>query len=560
MTENTAPMASSSGEGGLRVRSAGQAMVDALLAHNVDTVFGVPGVQTYPIFDALGEVSDRITTIGARNEQACAYMAFGYAQATGRPGVFSVVPGPGVMNASGAILTGYGASVPMVCLTSEIPSNYLGRGFGHLHEMPDQLGTLRGFTKWADNVLEPSQTAEAMAEAFSQATSGRPGPTSVAIPWDVLPKETVVSAPFVRRRETPTLDTKSFEAAAQLLSQAKNPLILVGSGARQAGDSILALARHIQAPVVSFRGGRGVVPNSDVLGFTSAEGHERWADADVVLGIGTRLELTWLRWPAHPGGMKLINIDIDPKQHVRLTPEIGITADAAEGSAELLRQVQTISQPAADRTEEFAAVRAQFASELDELQPHANYLGAIRAALPADGFFVEEISQMGFSSIFGLPVERPREFITGGCQGALGFGYPTALGVKAAFPERAVISVNGDGGFLFGASELATAVQYGLGVVAIVFDNAAYGNVKADQLRIYGRTVGSELVNPDFVALAESYGARGVRAENPDELQASIEEAIELNQPTVIVVPMPLEPAISPWRFLAPTAKPRTES
>jgi len=542
------------------VRTTGEAIVDGLLAHGVDTVFGLPGVQTYPLFDALAGAGDRIRTIGARHEQACAYMAFGYAQSTGRTGVFSVVPGPGVLNAGAGMLTALGTSSPVVCLTSDVPSDYLGRGLGHLHEMPDQLATVRSFTKWAARIDHPSQTPELVADAFYQARSGRRGPTVLAAPWDVLAERSAVAAPRVREIHTPPLDEDSFARAVELLADAKNPLIMVGGGARDAGPEVTALAERLQAPVVSFRSGRGIVPNDHPLGFTNAEGFEVWADTDVLLSIGTRRELTWFRWPDQPEGLRTINLDIDPRQHVRLAPTVALVADAREGTAHLLELLGPGTDPDRERLQRLARVRERVAREIQELQPHLDYLGAIRDVLPRDGFFVEELSQMGFASFFGFPVYEPRHFITSGYQGTLGFGFPTALGVKAGNPDKPVVSVTGDGGFLFGAQELATAVQHGLGVVTIVFNNDSYGNVKADQLRLYDRPFGSELRNPDFVALAESFGAHGHRARTPDELRATLARALDADAPAVIEVPMPLDPGASPWRFLAPASRRRQAS
>lgn len=535
-----------------RVRTTGEALVDGLVAHDVDTVFGIPGVQTYPVFDALAASGLRLFT--PRHEQAAAYMAFGYAQSTGRTGVFSVVPGPGVLNASAAMLTALGTSTPLVGLTGEIPSDYVGRGLGHLHEMADQLGTARGFTKWTRAVRRPAEAPDAVADAFHAARSGRPGPALVAAPWDVLAQSAPVPECMVRRVDTPLLDDASLAAAASALAGARNPMIMVGSGAHEAADGIRRLAAFLQAPVVSNRGGRGIADSDDALGFSCAEGFERWADTDVLLAIGTRQELVWFRWPDRPAGLTVINIDIDPLQHVRLTPEIAITADASEAVAALERLLAD-GAPRASRAVEFAAAKAGVAGRTSTLQPHMDYLAAIADALPREGYFVEEICQMGFSSYFGLPVHEPRHFITAGYQGTLGFGYPTALGVKAAHRDAPVVSVNGDGGFGFGLAELATAVQYGLGVVAIVFDNEAYGNVKADQERLYGRPSGSTLRNPDWVALAESFGARGYRAEGPAALRAVLDEAIERDEPAVIAVPMPLDVAASPWPFLMPPSR-----
>ncbi|WP_045878680.1 thiamine pyrophosphate-dependent enzyme [Pseudofrankia sp. DC12] len=557
-------------------RTTGQALVDGLLAHGVDTVFGLPGVQTYALFDALGERSAEITLVGARHEQACAYMALGYAQSSGRPGVCTVVPGPGVLNAAAGLLTAAGTGTPVVCLTSDVPTAYAGRGMGHLHEMPDQLATLRSFVKWAETIRHPAQAPGLLAEAFARAASGRPGPVVLAAPWDVLGAAAEVPAPRVQPPDPPPpVDEAAVRAAADLLAAARNPMIMIGSGARHAGAEVRALAALLGAPVVAQRGDRGVLRDDDPYAFTGAAGFAHWAGTDVLLMLGTRGELTWFRWPVRSPGPRLVSIDIDPRQHVWRDPAVAVTADARDAAAALVGLLRDRSSSGRDargrpvgdrdgpeatmvelrpsRAAEFAAVKSRFQADVaSRLRPHADYLAAIRAALPEDGYFVEEISQVGFASLFAFPVYAPRHFVTAGHQGTLGFGFPTALGVKAAHRDRPVVSVTGDGGFLFGAAELATAVQYGLGVVTVVFDNGAYGNVKADQDRLFGREAGSVLRNPDFVALARAFGADGARAESPGDLGAVLATALSTGRPTVIHVPMPLDPAVTPWTYLTP--------
>ena len=530
------------------IRTTGEAVIDGVLAHGVDTVFGIPGVQTYGLYDAMAR--SQLKVYGARHEQGAAYMAFGYAQATGRPGVFSVVPGPGVLNAGAALLSGYGASAPMVCLTSEIPTQYMGRGLGHLHEMPDQLATLRTFTKWAANVLHPTSAADLVAEAFHQATSGRPRPAALAIPWDVLTQTGPCTTPSVRPYAPPAPDSAAVEAAAALLAGARNPMIMVGSGAQRASAEVLALAERLQAPVVPFRGGRGIVSSEHPLGFSCGEAIDVWADVDVVVGIGSRMELAWFRWGGQPESQKTVLIDIDPDQHTRLNPTVSLVTDSVLGTAALVAALGAGS--VADRTTEYLAARKVQRDRMhDSLQPHTNYLSTIRRSIPRDGIFVEEVSQVGFASFFAYDVYAPRTFITNGHQGSLGFGLCTALGAQAAHPDRVVVSINGDGGFLFGVQELATAVQFKLPVIAIVFDNDAYGNVLNDQRSLFdGRALGSELQNPDFVALAHAFGARGERVDDAASLERAIRDGIEAREPTVIHVPMPLDPTQSPWPWL----------
>ncbi|HEX4252697.1 MAG TPA: thiamine pyrophosphate-dependent enzyme [Pseudonocardia sp.] len=540
-------------------------VVDGLLRHGVYTVFGIPGVQTYELFDSLARAGDQVRVIGARHEQAAGYMAFGYAQATGRTGVFTVVPGPGVLNAGAALLTAYGASTPVVCLTSEVPRAYLGRGLGHLHEMPDQLATLRTLTKWSTLVTHPSEVPGAVATAFHQARAGRPRPVSVAVPWDSLGVRGPAAPVDPLAVRAPLVDPAAVAEAVARLAGAAHPMIMVGGGARHAAGEVRGLAEYLQAPVVSLRSGRGVVGDAHPLGFSCAAGFERWAQTDVVIGIGTRMELAWFRWPDRPAGLRTILIDIDPAQATRLAPYLdpeggapitALVADAAEATAALIEALRADGAPRADRAEEFTALKARVAAELRDLGPELEFLEVIRAVLPRDGLFVEEICQAGFAAEFAFPVQAPRTFVTCGHQGTLGFGYPTALGAQAADPGRPVVSIAGDGGFTFSLQEIATAVQYSLNVVAVVFDNSAYGNVQLDQQRLFdGRILGTTLVNPDFARLADSFGALGLTAHTPAELGQALDKALGAHRPAVIHVPTQLGRGASPWKYLMPASR-----
>jgi acetolactate synthase-1/2/3 large subunit len=251
--------------------------------------------------------------------------------------------------------------------------------------------------------------------------------------------------------------------------------------------------------------------------------------------------------------MKVINIDVDPSQTARLRPDVAVVSDAALGARALDAALADAGVQRASRHDEFQALKDRTWAAVQKIQPQLDYLKAIRAALPRDGFFVEEICQAGFASYYGLPIYEPRTFVTCGHQGTLGFGFPTALGVKAGNPDKAVVAITGDGGFMFGMQDLATAAQYNLGVVTVLFDNGAYGNVLRDQKRVFaGRVIGAELRNPDFVKLAESFGVHGVRANTPADLQREIALAIDRNAPALIVVSVDPTTEVSPWEFLMP--------
>jgi acetolactate synthase I/II/III large subunit len=535
----------------------GEAIVSGLVAHGVDTVFGLPGAQIYGLFDAFHQA--QLKVIGARHEQACGYMAFGYARSSGKPGVFSVVPGPGVLNASAALLTAFGANEPVLCLTGQVPTAFLGKGRGHLHEMPDQLATLRTFVKWAERIEYPANAPALVARAFQEMMSGRRGPASLEMPWDVFTQKAEVgSAEVFDRLPAPPPDPDGIKAAARLIAASETPMIFVGSGAIEAGDEILELAELIDAPVVAFRSGRGIVSNAHELGLTMAAAYRLWPRTDLMIGIGTRLELpTMSRWPFLPEGLKSIRIDIDPTEMRRFQPNAAVVADAKAGTSELLDAVRKIGY--AKSSGRRAAIREASAAalkEIQQIQPQMAYLNILREVLPSNAIVTDELSQVGFASWYGFPVYEPRTFITSGYQGTLGSGFPTALGAKVAHPDRPVVAISGDGGFMFGVQELATAVQFGIGVVVLVFNNNSYGNVRRDQReRFEGRVVASDLVNPDFVGLAESFGLGAVRVTSPDHFRAALEKALAHGGPYLIDIEVPRDSEVSPWAFIHP-AKP----
>lgn len=541
----------------MSVITGGEAIVQGLVAHGVDTVFGLPGAQIYGLFDGFAKA--QLKVIGARHEQACGYMAFGYARASGKPGVFSVVPGPGVLNAGAALLTAFGCNEPVMCLTGQVPSAYLGKGRGHLHEMPDQLATLRSFIKWAERIDYPGQAPALVARAFQEMMSGRRGPVALEMPWDVFTQRAETAAALTLDPVTPPgPDPDRVAAAAKLIAGSKAPMIFVGAGALDAGDEILELAEMIDAPVVAFRSGRGIVSNRHELGLTFAAAYQLWPQTDLIIGIGSRMELpTTFRWPFKPDGLKSVRIDIDPAEMRRYTPDAAIVSDSKAGARALADAVSKAgTSKTKGRRETIRAATAKTQQDIQSIQPQMSYLKILRDVLPDDAIVTDELSQVGFASWYGFPIYQPRTFLTSGYQGTLGSGFPTALGAKVACPDKPVVAITGDGGFMFGVQELATAVQYKIGVVALVFDNSAYGNVRRDQLNGFeGRVVASDLVNPDFAKLAESFGVGASRVTSPDDFRPALEKALAAGGPQLIAIDVPRDSEASPWPFIHP-AKP----
>jgi acetolactate synthase I/II/III large subunit len=531
----------------------GGALVEMLRRHAVDTIFALPGVQNDALFVAFYDAGEALRVIHTRHEQGAAYMAFGYARASGKTGAYAVVPGPGLLNTTAALATAYATNTPVLCLSGQIASDQIGRGFGVLHEIPDQLGILRRLTKWAARIEHPTEAGKLVNEAFRQLRDGRPRPVGVEIPPDVLALETEVKLPAAEAPPPPTeSDPEQIDKAAALLAEARKPLFFVGSGAVGAGAEVLAIAEMLQAPIVSFTGGKGIVSDRHFLVQPALAGHELWRDTDVVLAVGTRLNQPQMRWGVDRD-LKLIRIDIDPVEIARFQrPAVGIVADARLALAALHRALEPLNIRRPSRKDELEALKARTLSGLaDKLGPQCAYLKVIRAELPDDGIYVEDLTQVGYVGRMAFPVYRPRTYIHSGYEGTLGFGFATALGAKVGRPDLPVVSVSGDGGFMYNVQELSTAVKHGIDIVAIVFADGAFGNVRRMQKQDYGnRLIGVDLENPQFPKMAESFGVAGVRTTTPEGLGRELAAALKRRGTTLIEVAVGEMP--DPWKVIIP--------
>lgn len=523
------------------------AVVETLVANGTRTMFGLPGAQLDHFTDAIAR-NGKIRFIHTRHEQGAAYMALGAALATGEPAVYAVVPGPGFLNSTGALCTAYACGAPVLAITGQIPSALIGRGNGILHELPDQLAVLKLLTKWADRIHDPYEAPQKVAHAFSEMRTGRPRPVALECALDVFPRSGDATIPPVQPTRTIPVDDEKLRAAAKLLGKAQRPVIVVGGGALAAGAEILALAEMLQAPVISHRMGRGVVSERNPLSVSIDVGYELWSETDAVVAIGTRLQLQLAEWGT--AGIPIVRIDIDPDEPARVkAPEIAIQADAAIAVRALVDELAHHNIRRESRASEMTARRAASMQRLAVLAPQLQYIAAIRAELPDDGIYVDEVTQVGHVTRLEFPTYQPRTYLTNAYQGTLGWGLGTALGAKVAMPDRAVVSVNGDGGFLFGVQELATAVQHNIGVTFIVFNDNAFGNVRRTQTELFaGRYIASDLRNPNFVQLAQSFGMPGTRVSTPAELRVQLREAIASSGSSLIEVTVGEMPP--PWALL----------
>ncbi len=529
----------------------GEATVATLAANGIDTLFCLPGVQNDHLFDALHNAQDRIRPIHTRHEQGAAYMALGAAMSSGRPSAYAVVPGPGFLNTTAALCTAYAVNAPVMAVVGQIAAATIGRGLGQLHEIPDQLAVMRGLTKWADRIRAPHEAPGKITEAFRQMRSGRPRPVAVECPIDVWSRAAPVVLCAPAQPEQAPVDTDAAARAAKLLGEAVRPLIVVGGGAQDASAEVTALAEMLQAPVIAHRMGQGVVDRRNPLAVNTLVGWRLWEHADVVLAVGTRLATQLLQWGTD-AQIKVIRIDADPEEIDRIgRPALGIVGDAAPVLRAVLDALPAHNRRRESRRDEVLGLHAEVGKQLAFLQPQIAYLEAIRAELPDNGIFVDELTQLGYVGRMVFPVYRPRTFISPGYQGTLGWGVATALGVKVGRPDAPVVAVSGDGGFLFTAQELATAVQFRIPVVIVLVNDGAYGNVRRIQADQFGnRLIACDLRNPDFQKYVESFGAMALRATSPETLREALRTAFKADMPAVIEVPA--GPMPDPWTVTRP--------
>jgi acetolactate synthase I/II/III large subunit len=531
------------------MRTGGRLLVDGLIAQGVSTVFGIPGVQLDAATDALYDVPDLVRFVCVRNEQAATYLADGYARATGDVGVAMVVPGPGVLNALAGLATAYATNSRVLLIAGQIDSRAIGRGYGALHEIPDQTGILQRLTKWTGTAHTADEVGPLLAEAFRQLRSGRPRPVALEVPPDVLAATTAVEA--APRVEPDPLhpDAASVEQLAALLTRAERPVLVAGGGVPAAGGgaALRALAEALGAPVVVTENGRGAIDARHDLAFDGLALRELRADADLVLAVGSRFMTTFGR-PVDVAGTPLALLNAEPADlGDPRAPVAAVHADARLGLEALAASVGSSRRgwgPGA-----LADVRRRVDGQLADIAPQRAWLAALRSALPDDGVLVSEFTQVGYAAGACFPTFHERGYVGPGYQGTLGFGFATSLGVKAAHPSRAVVSITGDGGFSWTLQELSTARRFGLDVAVVVFNDGHFGNVRRIQQTNYGgRLFASDLTNPDYRQLAGAFGVGYATASDPAGLAGVLGEGLGSGGPVLVEVPVGDMP--SPWHLI----------
>ncbi|HEX2280626.1 MAG TPA: thiamine pyrophosphate-binding protein [Thermomicrobiales bacterium] len=536
-----------------RIRG-GDAVLQVLETNDVDTIFGIPGVHTLDIYDALIDAG-KIQHILARHEQGAGYMADGYARATGKPGVALIVTGPGITNVSTPIGQAFADSSPVLLIATNQERKYLDKLEGNLHEMTDQIGFMRPITKWNTRVMEVADLPAAVTLAFETLAQGRPRPVHVEIPIDLLAEEFAMPqvAPAQTVKAKPEQD--QIDRAAALINASKRAMIFTGGGANteECAPFIASLAEELGAPVVTSLMGKGSIPEDHPFA-VGAFGYRWSADnpsieamngSDLAIVIGTGLGVRTTADGAMPLPKRLIHIDIDAAEiGARYPVELGIVADAAETCRLLLEAVHCGAKPANRwSTSEVRGIRDKIMSPADERTArYIPYLEALRAGMDRDAIVVNDMTMMAYEGVRYLPMYEPRTFLFPRGFGTLGSAMPTALGAKVGRPDRQVVSVSGDGGFQFTLEELGAAVHHQIPVAIVIFNDGTHSAVKAAQKRTYpGRYIAVDLVNPDYVKIADAYGIEGIRAESPEALTEALTYSKSNEMPVLIDVPIRLE-------------------
>lgn len=512
-----------------------------LEAQGVDTIFGIPGVHNLAIYDALLDAG--IRHIVARHEQGAAFMADGYARASGRIGVCLCTSGPALLNATTSLGTAYCDSSPLLCIASQIPAAAIGKEKGFIHECRDQLGCLRPVVSWCERADSVSAIPAVLGEAFARMRDGRPRPAAVEIPCDVLDGSGTACIPPAAMPRAPAPAAPELDAAVQALRQSKRPVIWAGGGLISSGGSaaLQQLAEDLGAPVFTTVLGKGAIPEDHPLAAGSAAVHPAASKylegCDLMLAVGTRFteEETLgfqMRLPD-----TLLHIDIDAAEIGRnYQPTSGIVGDART-TLQLLHERLADQQPrdGTQRSAEIARMRDEILRDCRELAPAGvELVQTLRTVLPRQTFIVSDLTLAAYWCRRLLDLYEPRSNIYpwGFC--TLGFGVPAAIGAKIARPDKPVVVLSGDGGFMFNCQELAIAAQFEVPIVVLVFNNCGFGVMKPQQQVRYGRTLAVDLANPDFVQLAHAFGVEGRRVTALDQLGPVVREAVASGRTWVI--------------------------
>lgn len=534
----------------------GRAVVESLIAQGVDTVFGLISTHMMSVYDALYDVRDRVRFFGGRHEQAITYAADGYARVTGKPGVCLSSTGPGAANTLGAMGEAYAGSSPVLQVTSNVEVDFIDRSLGVLHEPKDQLGMFHSVTDWNVLCRSVEEIPRAVFEAFERFKTRRPRPIEVEIATDVLHSTgdaEILSAQDYPRR---TGASQAIEQALRILASAQRPVIWAGGGVLSADASpeLLGLAELLDAPVITTYAGKGAFPNDHHLSLGCVQGgartpygpnptHEFLAACDALLVLGSRLPYRWTRGAGIKFPEAVIHVDIDPSVFNKNLPaSVMVHGDVKAVGQQLLAALRgrTLNKPEG-YLREVREVRSKVRQGLEQRGPNQQRtMDALRGAIPRDTIVAVDATVPAYWAVQGFPVYEPRTYLSPHGWTGIGFGFPAALGAKVGRPDKKVVLISGDGGFQLNLQELGTVAQYGIPIVATVWNDNAWGVLKEQQRdRYQGRYFATDLHNPNFTKLADAYGLAATRVSTLAALVSTLEGALARDEFHLIEVQMP---------------------
>jgi 5-guanidino-2-oxopentanoate decarboxylase len=522
-------------------RSIGRYLVELLAVNGIDTVFGIPGVHNLELYRGLADSSLRHVLV--RHEQGAGFAADGYARMTGRPAAAFTISGPGLTNILTAVAQAYSDSIPLLVVATTPVRASLGKQWGVLHELPNQAALASGVFGIARSVHTAEDVRDHLRVCLESLRTGRPRPAYLEIPLDVLSETTALAAVrFADAAPLPQAPPGQIDAAVRLLADASRPVIVAGGGARGAAGELRRLAETLDCPVVMTAAGKGLLPEDHPANLGTSLHHapiqNLVSDADVVLAVGTEFAETDLYYAlklALRG--RLIRIDIDPlKLADHYAAEVPVWGEAGAALAAIQRGLPHRSGARSRWTpSDTGALRAEIERTYDaKARAQLNALKAIRSALPRDGAVFTDMTQIAYFGNYAFPVDLPRLWFHPSGFGTLGFALPAAIGAKISSPGRAVLALAGDFGLQFTLSELMTAVEAGLSLPVVVWNNSALGQIRDDMIAAGIPPIDVVARNPDFVALARACGAQALRAKDARALTEAVHAALGAAGPTLI--------------------------
>ena len=531
----------------------GQAVVASLHAQGVDTVFGIISVHTLDLFDALFDRQDDVRFIGGRLELGCGYMADGYSRATGRPGVILTSTGPGAADSVGAMGEAYFSASSVLQVTTNVEAEFVGSGKMATHETKDQLGMFAAVTDWNARIDQIESIPDHFVEAFVRFRERRPRPIELEVPTDLLGQNADVEVLRPREPDVPQGDPVQVERAWNLLRNAKRPVIFLGEEIHTTGgaDDIIQLAERFGAPVVTGDGAKGTFPENHPLSLGMALGNRIWGqnpvldwmgDCDVALVLGSNLPYRSTAGVGVKLPERIVHVMLDGDYIGRnYETEVGITANSGAVVRQFLHAAgDTDIGVGSEYRREIADLKSNIYAGLQEQWgPELKAWESIRAVIPDDTIFSLDATVPANRAVRCLQMNQPRSYMYPHGWAGLGFAFPASMGAKVGQPQRPVICVSGDGGFQYNAQELGTAVQYGINPIVMVFNDNAWGVLKGYQRDRGSRPMATDLVNPDFVKLFDSYGIGGTRVHNVAEMTRAVQDAVAADRIHLIEVVMP---------------------